>query len=94
MAHSYTPNLELLKIDPNVDMSLSDFIRFFQTDKQTVDTNIKALRDCIEAIAAQGYTPIQPVNIASSALAVRIENAASGYFDLPTLLASFPGKTE
>ena len=93
MAHSYTDNLELLKIDPNVEMSKSDFIRFFQTDKQTVDANIQALYDRIEAIAVQGYTPIQPVNIASSALAVRIENAATGYFDLPTLLATFPEHT-
>ena len=93
LAHSYTDNLELLKVDPNVEMSKSDFIRFFQTDKQTLDANIQALYDRIEAIAAQGYTPIQPVNIASSVLAVRIENAATRYFDLPTLLASFPEHT-
>ena len=54
MAHSYTSNLELLKIDPNVEMSLSDFVRFFQTDKDTVDANIQALYDRIEAVAAQG----------------------------------------
>ena len=93
MAHSYTDNLELLKIDPNVEMSKSDFIRFFQTDKDTVDANIQALYDRIEAVAAQGYTPVQPVNVASSKLTVRIENAATGYFDLPNLLASFPEHT-
>ena len=93
MAHSYTPNLELLKIDPNVEMSLSDFIRFFQTDKQTLDTNIQALYDRIEAIAAQGYTPVQPVNIASGVLTFHVENASTGYFDLPTLLARFPENT-
>ena len=93
MAHSYTDYLELLKIDPNVEMSKSDFIRFFQTDKDTVDANIQAVFDRIDAVAAQGYTPISPVNIASSSLTVQIENAATGYFNLPTLLATFPEHT-
>ena len=93
MAHSHTDYLGLLKIDPNVEMSLSDFVRFFRTDKDTVDANIKAVFDRIDAIAAQGYTPISPVNIASSSLTVQIENAATGYFNLPTLLATFPEHT-
>ena len=93
MAHSYTDYLELLKIDPNVEMSLSDFVRFFQTDKDTVDAGIKAANDRIEAIAAQGYTANLPVNVADSIMRLRIENAATGYFNLPTLLASLPEHT-
>ena len=93
MAHGNTANLNLKKLDPTDRMSLSDLRAFFEANQDTIDANIKALFDRIDAIAAEGYTPIQPVNIASSALAVRIENAATGYFDLPTLLATFPEHT-
>lgn len=93
MAHGNTTNLNLKKLDPTARMSLSDLRAFFEANQDTIDANIKALFDRIDAIAAEGYTPLQPVNIASSVLAVRIENAATGYFDLPTLLATFPEHT-
>ena len=92
MAHGNTTNLNLKKLDPTARMSLSDLRAFFEANQDTIDANIKALFERIEAVAVAGYTPIQPVNLPDSALKVRIENAAT-LFDIPALLASLPTHT-
>ena len=93
LAHGHTNNINLIKLDPTVKpMSLSDLRAFFETNQDTIDANIKALFDRIEAVAAAGYTPIQPVNLPDSAFKVRIENASTR-FDIPAMIAAFPPQT-
>ena len=92
LAHGHTNNINLLKLDPTVKpMSLSDLRAFFETNQDTIDANIKALFDRIEAVAAAGYTPVSPVETGSR-LMFRVENAAN-HLDLPAILASLPGGT-
>ena len=89
MAHTYTEYLNLMKLDPNVEMSLHDFRRVFQNDRDTLDANMKAFADRIQAVAEAGKTLVAPVSIAPSALKFHIENAAN-LFDLVTMLGNLP----
>ena len=58
LAHGHTTNINLIKLDPTArPMSLSDLRAFFEANQDTIDANIKALFDRIEAIASDGYTP-------------------------------------